>query len=522
MTDAPPYATAYPKSWWENPALLTAVVLAMAVPLLWPQVPPLTDLPGHMGRYRVQLDAGRTPALAEAFQFRWALIGNLGVDLLVQALAPLVGLERAVKLIVLTIPPLTAAGMLFVAREVHGRIPPTAFFALPLAYGFPFQFGFVNFALSMALALLGFGLWLRLGRLGRLWLRAALFVPLSALVWLCHAFGWGVLGALAFSAEVVRAWDRNPRIIPALWRGGLAVLPLTPPFLLLLLWRSGGGGETGDWFNMPVKMHWAIMVLRDEWKLWDVTGLVGLVFLLWFAARDPRLAWSRNLVASALFLLGLYLLLPRILFGSAYADMRLAPFVLAVAVLAIRRSTATSDRLASGLAIAGLLFLGARLAGHTASFALHDRVWTREAGAIAALPHGARVAAFVGRPCRETWGRTRLEHLPSLAIARRDAFANNQWTLAGAQLLSTRLPGVGAYGNDPSQIVLPTACARPAWAALDARLRGLPRGVFTHVWLIDPPAHDPRSLGGLEPVWRSGTSLLYADRRSRPPARRDP
>ena len=50
---------------------------------------------------------------------------------------------------------------------MHGRIPPTAFFALPFIYGYPFLFGFVNFALSVALAFLAFGLWLRLGRLGQ-------------------------------------------------------------------------------------------------------------------------------------------------------------------------------------------------------------------------------------------------------------------------------------------------------------------------------------------------------------------
>ena len=76
------------------------------------------------------------------------------------------------KLIVLAIPPLTVAGFLWVAREVHHRLPPTALFALPFAYGHPFMFGFVNFALSMALAFLAFGLWLRLARLGRLRLRA--------------------------------------------------------------------------------------------------------------------------------------------------------------------------------------------------------------------------------------------------------------------------------------------------------------------------------------------------------------
>ena len=50
-------------------------------------------------------------------------------------------------------------------------MPPTAFFALPFIYGYPFLFGFVNFALSVALAFLAFGLWLRLGRLERTTLR---------------------------------------------------------------------------------------------------------------------------------------------------------------------------------------------------------------------------------------------------------------------------------------------------------------------------------------------------------------
>jgi hypothetical protein len=57
-----------------------------------------------------------------------------------------------VKLIILTIPVLTVGGLLWVAYEVHGRVPPTALFAVPFAFNFPFLFGFVNFALAMALA----------------------------------------------------------------------------------------------------------------------------------------------------------------------------------------------------------------------------------------------------------------------------------------------------------------------------------------------------------------------------------
>src|SRR3954468_13140697 len=99
-----------PRRWWEHPALLALVVVASAAPLLWPDIPPLVDLPGHMGRYAVQLDIGRSPALQAFYDFKWQLIGNLGVDLLVIPLAKVFGLDLGVKMIVAAIPPRTVAG----------------------------------------------------------------------------------------------------------------------------------------------------------------------------------------------------------------------------------------------------------------------------------------------------------------------------------------------------------------------------------------------------------------------------
>src|SRR5690349_7226450 len=112
------------RPWWESRVCIALVVLATTVPLLYPGVPPLVDLFGHMGRYRVELNLDHSPWLQAYFDYHWAAIGNLGVDLLIIPLGKLLGLEWGVKLIVLTIPPLTAAGFLWVAREVHGRIPP--------------------------------------------------------------------------------------------------------------------------------------------------------------------------------------------------------------------------------------------------------------------------------------------------------------------------------------------------------------------------------------------------------------
>ena len=68
--------------------VLALVVLATAMPLLYPPVPPLVDLLGHMGRYRVELDLDHSPWLQRYYDYHWAAIGNLGVDLLVDPARP--------------------------------------------------------------------------------------------------------------------------------------------------------------------------------------------------------------------------------------------------------------------------------------------------------------------------------------------------------------------------------------------------------------------------------------------------
>ena len=505
------------RPFWEHPAVLAALVVLSALPLFWPDVAPLLDLPGHIGRYRVQLDLDQSPALQQYYTFDWWLIGNLGVDMLVELLAPILGLEPAVKLIVLLIPALTAAGMLWVAFEVHGRIPPTVLFALPFAYNFPFLFGFVNFALAMALALLAFALWLRLARLGRTSFRAGLFLPISVLLWVAHAFAWGTLGLLAFSAELVRQWDSGRNFFVAGFRAGLHCLALVPPIALMLLWRSEAGGSTGDWFNWERKWEWLYMALRDRWELFDIVSLVLVCLIVLWALVSRRVTFSRNLFASTLFLILTFVLLPRIVFGSAYADMRLAPYLFAVALIAIRFPPGVNPRLATIFGIAGMAFFLLRTGATTVSTYIYDRIYDRNLAALDHVPRGARMVSFVGRPCREKWAMTRLVHLPAMAIVRREAFSNDQWTMTGAQLLQIRYPPGLAFVRDPSQVVTRVRCRYEMWRTIDRALATFPREGFDYVWLIDPPAYDPHLTFGLQPIWRSGTSVLYRVIHTAPP-----
>lgn len=494
--------------WWADRRFLMALVLLSAVPLAWPALPPLTDALGHIARYHIETTIDRSPALQRYYSFHWALIGNLGVDVLIVPLAKLLGVELATKLVAFAIPPLTVAALILIAIEVHGRTPPTLSFALPLAYGYPFQFGFLNFSLSMALALTAFALWLRMGRLGRYRWRGAVFVPLGLLLWGCHVFGWALLATMAAAAETLVLVRGRAYPWQAFRRFVFALLPLAPPFLLMAMWRSGEvAGETGDWFNLSIKLTWLIAVLRDRWEVFDRISAAVLLFLAVAGALERRLGYA-TVLAVVTAALGLaFLVLPRILLGSAYADMRLVPYLLAMAIVAIRAPA--NPRLRQALALGALLFFLVRIGASTASYAMFDQAYRRQLAAIDHIPYGARVIAFVGTVCQRDWSSARMEHLGGIASVRRDAFVNDSWALSGAQLLTVHYPEAGAFTTDPSQIIRPIGCRQPGEPLRNGLLPSFPHRAFDYLWVIDLHGADAVRDNDLRRVWSINNGALY-------------
>ena len=500
-----------PRPWWETRWFVVAMVLLAFVPLLYPPIPPLVDLPGHMGRYRVELDLAHSASLQRYYQFHWAIIGNLGIDLLIIPIAKVFGLELGVKLIVMCIPPLTVAGFLWVSREVHHRIPPTALFALPFAFGHPFLYGFVNYSLSMAFAFLAFGLWLRLARLGRTGLRAIVFVPISFLLFVTHTFGWGALGLLAYSAEVVRQHDLGHRYHRALLKALPHALVLSGPLLLMLIWRGGATSQqTIDWFDWATKKLWLLSALRDRWQAYDILSATVIpLFLMAETIRNPRLAFSRNLAASAIVLLISFLILPRIVFGSAFADMRLAPFFIATLLLAIRFKGAPDRRSAPILASIGLLFFASRIATTTFSLAKASNEQREMLKSLDHVEPGSRVLSLAGHQCTDDWAFDRHDHLGGMVIVRKFGFSNEQWIVAGANLLTLRnASSFGDFAKDSSQQAYPNDCHN-RHPSIDQSLATFPRAAFDYVWLVDMPPFDPALVAGWQLLYRDGDSMLY-------------
>jgi hypothetical protein len=241
----------------------------------------------------------------------------------------------------------------------------------------------------------------------------------------------------------------------------------------------------------------------------DLASLAVLLVVLGIAMRKTRLEFAGPMGLAASALLLIYWLLPRVIFDSSYADMRLVPYIFATALIAIRPLPAAGARFLRMLAIAGTAFVFVRAAANTASLWLYDRSYRAELAALDHVPRGARLVSFVGRPCGIQWWVSRLEHLPGLAIERKHAFSNDQWDNAAGQPLTVAYTAVATFARDPSQIVLPKWCVNAGLRPIDRALGEFPRTDFDYVWLIRPPAYDPSDVQGLQPVWRSGTSVLF-------------
>jgi hypothetical protein len=236
-----------------------------------------------------------------------------------------------------------------------------------------------------------------------------------------------------------------------------------------------------------------------------------VVFLYAIANRifGRTLSLSRNLAFSAIVLAISFVVIPRIVFGSAYADMRLVPYLIAVALLAIRFRSLPRGTTAQALAVLGLLFFATRTAANTMSLGMAAADQQAKLAAIDPMPEGARVITLTGMNCIEYWPPLRNSHLGAMVIVRRDGFSNDQWLLEGVNLLDLKYRAAGYVAADPSQLVRPNRCRDPLHRTIDESLAALPRNDFDYVWLIDVPPYDPKLVAGLKAVWRGPGSVLY-------------
>lgn len=510
MTPPEP-APASPGAWWNSRRFVAAALFLAALPLLWPSIPPLIDLPSHMASYHIAANLESSATLRQYFEFHWQLIGNLGVDLVAVPLAKALGAELATKLVVILIPVLTVAGMLWVAREIHGEIPPTAGFVLPLAYCYPLHFGFLNYCFSMALMLLVFALWLRTVPWRRHAWRAALFGVLALAVWIAHAVGWGLLALACLVSEVQRRVARGQAWPAALARAAATCAPLGTPLIAMACLPSHGSHGLIGWFVFPELAKWLVTLFRDRWLALDLAAAaIFYAVLLVAAAARGGLRLRPALAVPALAMLAIFFVVPQGINDATFVNDRVAPYALALLALAIGTPGATGRQRRRWAAAAGAFFV-ARIAATTASLAAYGASWDANLQALDHIPPQSRVVAFSRVTCVHdfaNWRTARLYHLPSLALIRKDAFVNTEWQINGLQLLRVKYAAARPFDSDPSEMVT-VGCDMDGTMRYPQSLERVPRAAFDYVWLLQIPADLWPHESDLQLVWSNGQSALY-------------
>ena len=197
---------------------------------------------------------------------------------------------------------------------------------------------------------------------------------------------------------------------------------------------------------------------QDRWSPFDVVSAFVLAIMIAMTWRSKTGTVHQGLALGAIVLFGLFWLLPGWVYGSYFADMRLTPTMFALALIAARPELPRKQ--VRWLVLAGLAFFGLRLAGTTVSMAIWDKQFKREIAVLDALPHGSQLVSFRALPCRPFIFQSRLRdmHTASFALLRRHAFANDQFSMSGGQLLTIHNPAAAPFDRDPSSIEIGETC----------------------------------------------------------------
>jgi hypothetical protein len=503
--------------WWSSPILWVVLAFVAIIPFFVVDVPPLTDLPNHIARYYIFLNIDKSAFLANYYDVHWHLIGNLGVDVIVRAIGPLLGAELAARAAVGTIPVLAVAGIYSVSRALNGEVAPSALVALPLVYNWPFISGFVNFSLAAALALLVFALWIRLRRWGFV-ARLFVFAPLSFATWVAHIAGWGLLGLAVAGFEMVRAYRLRGLHLSSLIGAAFATLPFALMIFFTFVWRSETSAPIGVYFASDLvlsKLVSLATILREQYRAWDVAST--LLFLTFAIAS--YFAGGKKIVVAAMAVAVIFTLVfiicPDGLFAGQFADRRLLPYAAIFAVLSISISDqALADgrqrRWISPIAAGAIAFFAARVGVTTFVWERLNRSFDSHLELLAQVPLHSRIFALMVEPCEKSWPRERLDHLQQLAVPRRESVVNGLFQESGLNQVDARYRSQAGFDSNLTATVHDRSCPVPyIRETLQTAMAQFPRSRFDLVWLVTREPLPDFDRAGLLLIGSVGNDRLY-------------
>ena len=345
------------RNWW---LCLAAEFLLLTVPLLVAPLPPLCDMPNHLARLYLLAYGAEDPVLSKIYLAEWHLLPNLAIDLIGPALMRVLPVMAVGRLLVGFTIAVLLAGTIVLHRAIFRRRSYWPLASGLIAYNGLVLLGFLNFGISLGLAMLSAAAVLSARRSWQRILLAALATPL---IFLCHILGliafMAILAAKAYAAPASAVAARGvqrwvTRLLPLAATVAVAIL-------LLALTPHPHYEQAVDWLGVRGKAV-ALLVpfinYRQPLDLASALLVLGAVCLLaWRRALDlPTL----TVVALALLTLG-FAVAPFQIAGGSYLDSRItltAAFVVVACVDLRPGHPMVARALGLGVALLMLVRLG--------------------------------------------------------------------------------------------------------------------------------------------------------------------
>jgi hypothetical protein len=299
-------------------ALMCVILLA---PLLLVDVPPLLDYPNHLARAAVLAFGGGDPVLSHMYAAHWALIPNLGTDLVLPPLLHVLPIHLAGRLVVGCAILLPVIGTIAFSRATFGTRSAWPLASGLIAYNGTVLLGFLNFTAAIGIALLLASGWIAWrDRYPRS--TVALAVAGTVVLYFCHLMGLVFFYALIAGYELERLCALGARKAAVLARfAAQAPLVALPLGLYLMSPLAPLAAET-EFASLADKARQLVFPFANYILPLDITtgAMIGAFLIACIAKGRCRITPGSG--RALLLVAGLYLAAPWAFKGTYFFDIR--------------------------------------------------------------------------------------------------------------------------------------------------------------------------------------------------------
>jgi hypothetical protein len=410
--------------------LLCAVLLA---PLAVVDVPPLLDYPNHLARAVVLASGASDPVLARMYAARWAIIPNLGTDLVLVPLLHVLPIHVVGRMVVGIILLLPVLGAVAYSRATFRTAAIWPLASVLVAYNATLLLGFLNFVAAIGLALLFAAGWMTWRERRPVPTIVAACIGTVAL-FLCHLMGLVFFYLLIAGYELELIWSLRKRTAAAATRLFNVVPVVALPLGLYMLSPLAPLADATEFSSLADKARQLLFPFANYILPLDIiTACIVGAFLLGCIAMNRCRITPSGAVTLIMTTL-LFIVAPWALKGTYFFDTR---FVIMLGFLVFGALLPTGlSRAAALLAVAAFTVLfAARMAVVVFAWEEHRNDVAQLRHVIGTVEPGTRVFIASVSPAEAEgyWANAPLsrhlsnglrldDHLPALLLIERLAY----------------------------------------------------------------------------------------------------